>query len=34
MKDGRTGSINYWRLPESALDDPDEAVDWARRAVR
>ena len=34
MKDGRTGSINYWRLPESALDDPDAAVDWARRAVR
>jgi len=34
MKDGRTGSINYWRMPESALDDPDEAVDWARRAVR
>jgi DNA transformation protein len=24
---------SYWRLPEAALDDPDEAVDWARRAL-
>jgi DNA transformation protein len=23
----------YWRLPEAALDDPDEAVAWARRAL-
>ena len=23
----------YWRVPESALDDPDEALDWARRAI-
>jgi DNA transformation protein len=23
----------YWRLPEVALDDPDEAVAWARRAL-
>jgi DNA transformation protein len=24
---------SYWRLPEAALDDPDEAVAWARRAL-
>jgi DNA transformation protein len=24
---------SYWRLPEAALDDPDEAADWARRAL-
>ena len=24
---------SYWRLPEAALDDPDAAVAWARRAL-
>jgi DNA transformation protein len=24
---------SYWSLPESAIDDPDEACDWARRAL-
>lgn len=33
MKDGRTQSIGYWSLPESGLDDPDEAVRWARLGV-
>ena len=28
-----TGTMSYWRLPEAALDDPDEAVAWARRAL-
>jgi DNA transformation protein len=23
----------YWRLPESALDDPDEASAWGKRAL-
>jgi DNA transformation protein and related proteins len=23
----------YWRLPEAALDDPDEAAAWARQAL-
>ncbi|HLZ74706.1 TfoX/Sxy family protein [Phenylobacterium sp.] len=27
------GSMSYWRLPEAALDDPDEAAAWARRAL-
>lgn len=30
MKDGRTGSLGYWSLPEAALDDSEEAVRWAR----
>jgi DNA transformation protein len=30
MKDGRTGKLNYWSLPEHALDDAEEAVRWAR----
>src|ERR1700760_3602814 len=28
-----TGSMSYWRLPEAALDDPDEAAAWARKAL-
>ena len=32
-KDGRTISMGYWTLPEAALDDPDEAVAWARRSL-
>jgi len=30
MKDGRSGILHYWSLPERALDDPEEAVRWAR----
>ena len=30
---GQAASTAYWRPPESALDDPDEAVAWARRAL-
>lgn len=26
-------SLGYWSLPETALDDADEAVDWARGAL-
>ena len=26
-------SMGYWTLPEMALDDPDEAVAWARRSL-
>lgn len=32
-KDGATMSMAYWSLPESALDDPDEAVGWARQSI-
>ena len=31
MEDGR--GLNYWTLPEAALDDPDLACAWARRAL-
>ena len=25
--------LGYWQLPDSALDDPDEAVRWGRKAL-
>jgi len=25
--------MGYWRLPDSALDDPDEALRWGRKAL-
>lgn len=33
---GRRGveeETSYWRLPDPALDDPDEAAAWARKAL-
>lgn len=30
--DGSIRSMGYWRMPETAADDPDEAVAIARRA--
>ena len=32
-KAGQTLELGYWRLPETALDDPDEAAQWGRRAL-
>ena len=32
-KDGQTTRMAYWSLPETAVDDSDEAVVWARRSV-
>ncbi|MDP1913825.1 TfoX/Sxy family protein [Brevundimonas sp.] len=32
-KGGAVMAMAYWSLPESALDDPDEAADWARKSV-
>jgi DNA transformation protein len=32
-KDGAVMSLGYWSLPETAVDDPDEAVEWARAAI-
>ena len=29
-RDGRVIDVNYRRLPDAALDDPDEALAWAR----
>ena len=30
---GKPTSMPYWTLPDAALDDPDMACDWARRAL-
>jgi DNA transformation protein len=33
-KDGGTAAMPYWSLPDSARDDPEEAVALAREALR
>ncbi|MGO4386328.1 TfoX/Sxy family protein [Microvirga sp. 2YAF29] len=33
-KDGRTTAMSYWLMPESALDDPDEATHLGRMALQ
>lgn len=30
---GKETAMPYWSLPEAALDDPELACDWARRAL-
>ena len=30
MKDGRQAPLRYWRIPDTAADDPEEAVRWGR----
>ena len=30
---GESIDLGYWRLPDSALDDPDEAAVWGRKAL-
>jgi DNA transformation protein len=30
---GEKVDLGYWRLPDSALDDPDEATTWGRKAL-
>jgi DNA transformation protein and related proteins len=30
---GEKVEMGYWRLPDGALDDPDEAARWARKAL-
>ena len=32
-KDGRKIEMSYWRLPDAAADDPDEAARWGRLAI-
>lgn len=32
-KQGQRVEMSYWRLPEAALDDPDEATKWGRMAL-
>lgn len=33
MKDGRSAALRYWRLPDTAADDQEEATRWARLAI-
>jgi len=33
MRNGRATLTSYWLMPESALDDPDEARDYAASAL-
>lgn len=30
---GRPVEMSYWRMPESALDDPEDAAGWGRKAL-
>jgi DNA transformation protein len=30
---GETVDMGYWSLPDSAIDDPDEASGWGRKAL-
>lgn len=30
---GEKVSLGYWRLPDAALDEPDEAARWGRKAL-
>ena len=32
-RDGVTARMGYWSLPDAALDDPEAACAWARRAA-
>jgi DNA transformation protein len=32
-KNGRVAQMSYWRLPDEAADDPDEATRWGRLAL-
>jgi DNA transformation protein len=33
LRKGDKIEFNYWRLPDAALDDPDDAVKWGRKAL-
>ncbi|MDQ0462910.1 DNA transformation protein [Caulobacter ginsengisoli] len=33
MRDGRQAPLRYWRLPDVAADDPEEAARWGRLAL-
>ena len=32
-KDGTVAQMNYFQLPDGAMDDPDQASNWGRRAL-
>lgn len=33
MRNGNTGALNYYEVPERLYDDSDELVEWARKSV-
>ncbi|HEX7775964.1 MAG TPA: TfoX/Sxy family protein [Parvibaculum sp.] len=33
MTDGSTGQLHYYEVPERLYDEPDELVQWARKAL-
>jgi DNA transformation protein len=33
LRAGRPARMGYWSLPDAALDDPEAACAWARRAL-
>jgi DNA transformation protein len=33
-REGEQVDTSYWRLPDDALDDPDIAAGWGRKALR
>ena len=32
-KDGRTETMNYWTVPEEAMESPGEMIEWGRLAL-
>ena len=32
-KEGKRATMSYWRIPDAALDDPEEAGRWGRIAL-
>jgi DNA transformation protein len=32
-RDGRLAQMSYWRLPDGAVDDPEEAARWGGMAL-
>ena len=32
-RQGKPTQLRYWSLPDAAVDDPEAACDWARRAL-
>lgn len=32
-KSGKASHMGYWTVPDSALDDPEMACEWARKAL-
>jgi DNA transformation protein len=33
LKDGTEFELGYWRIPEEALESPEEALEWGRLAL-